>query len=162
MIRDGLQARTNDLEGFIRSERRHLFEKVCLLSAIERRFGYEIRETIRETKANMVLSQWMKVGDELRDRAIRDLMQILWEPMRERGIVDFDKICEDERIISLRVTKCIFAELVIELGISKEWGYDLYCSDDEHIVNGFNPKIKFSRSKTLMEGHDCCNHCYQI
>ncbi len=82
--------------------------------------------------------------------------------MRERGIVDFDKMREDERMTSLGVTKCVFAELVNELGISKEWGYDLFCSDDEHIANGFNPKIKFSRSKTLMEGYDCCDPCYKL
>ncbi|MFW9789019.1 MAG: L-2-amino-thiazoline-4-carboxylic acid hydrolase, partial [Candidatus Thorarchaeota archaeon] len=35
-----------------------------------------------------------------------------------------------------------------------------FCNEDEHIVAGFNPSIKFSRTKTLMEGHDCCDHCY--
>ena len=162
MIRDGLQARTNDLEGFIRSEKRHLFEKVCLLNAIEQRFGPEVRESVRETKVNMVLSQWRAIGEEFEERTIHRLMQILWEPMRKRGIVDYDISSEDERRTSLRVTKCVFAELVVNLDISREWGYDLYCCDDEHIVNGFNPEINFSRSKTLMEGNNYCDHCYQL
>ncbi|TFH07921.1 MAG: hypothetical protein E4H14_07485 [Candidatus Thorarchaeota archaeon] len=52
--------------------------------------------------------------------------------------------------------------IIIRLKPSRDWGYSLYCVDDEYMVMGFNPKMEFTRSKTLMEGHDCCNHCYRL
>jgi len=29
-------------------------------------------------------------------------------------------------------------------------------------ASAFNPKLKMIRSKTLMQGHDCCNHRYVV
>lgn len=33
---------------------------------------------------------------------------------------------------------------------------------DEAWAKAFNPNIQFTRTKTLMEGHACCDHCYKI
>jgi len=33
---------------------------------------------------------------------------------------------------------------------------------DYGITDGFNPQIEFSRTKTLMQGDACCNHCYKM
>jgi hypothetical protein len=39
-------------------------------------------------------------------------------------------------------------------------GYAMVCWGDYAWAEGFNPKIKLVRDKTLMEGHDRCNHRY--
>jgi len=36
------------------------------------------------------------------------------------------------------------------------------CEADGPIAAAFNPRIRFQRTKTLMEGNDCCDHVYYI
>jgi hypothetical protein len=58
------------------------------------------------------------------------------------------------------VTRCRYAEMYKELGIS-EYGVLLSCGRDSAMVEGFNPRIKFTRTRTLMEGADHCDFCYE-
>jgi hypothetical protein len=39
-------------------------------------------------------------------------------------------------------------------------GFATVCFTDYATAAAFNPKLKMIRSKTLMQGHDCCNHRY--
>jgi hypothetical protein len=41
-------------------------------------------------------------------------------------------------------------------------GVQFFCNEDAFIVEGYNPAIKFHRTKTLMEGDDCCDHRYTM
>ena len=61
----------------------------------------------------------------------------------------------------MKITRCPFADMAIALG-EEDWGFEFYCMSDYGMVEGFNPEIEFSRSKTLMEGHDCCDHFYKM
>ena len=36
------------------------------------------------------------------------------------------------------------------------------CEGDGPAAAAFNPAIRFSRTKTLMEGDDCCDHVYYV
>ena len=56
-----------------------------------------------------------------------------------------------------RVTECLWAKTFREMGAA-EIGYCLICHRDYAECQGFNPKITMIRSKTLMQGDDCCNH----
>ena len=51
--------------------------------------------------------------------------------------------------------------LSIKLGDAPSQGYATVCFADFALPEGFNPKIKLVRDKTLMQGHDCCNHRYE-
>ena len=57
----------------------------------------------------------------------------------------------------LKVTECLWAKTFREMGAA-EIGYSLICHRDYADCQGFNPKIIMTRSKTLMQGDDCCNH----
>jgi hypothetical protein len=59
------------------------------------------------------------------------------------------------------VTRCRYAEMYKELGIP-EFGVLLSCGRDSAMVEGFNPRIKFSRTRTIMEGADHCDFCYEL
>ncbi|MFN2243355.1 MAG: L-2-amino-thiazoline-4-carboxylic acid hydrolase [Anaerolineae bacterium] len=39
-----------------------------------------------------------------------------------------------------------------------EIGYAIQCHRDHADCQGFSPRIVLNRSKTLMQGDDCCNH----
>ena len=54
------------------------------------------------------------------------------------------------------VTECAYAKMYERIGM-KELGTLLSCGRDEPFYKGFNPKIRFDRTKTLMEGCGCCD-----
>ena len=68
------------------------------------------------------------------------------------------EIVEDTpQAFELKVTECLWAKTFREMGAA-EIGYALLCHTDYADCQGFNPRITLIRSKTLMQGDDCCNH----
>ncbi len=59
------------------------------------------------------------------------------------------------------VTRCRYADMYKELGIP-DLGVLLSCNRDKALIEGFNPKIKFTRSQTIMEGASCCDFHYEL
>jgi fumarate reductase iron-sulfur subunit len=54
------------------------------------------------------------------------------------------------------VKRCRYAEMYKELGLA-DLGFLLSCARDFAMIEGFNPKMKLTRTKTIMEGSDCCD-----
>ena len=79
---------------------------------------------------------------------------------------NFDKaltheITEDgEKVFELRVTECVWAKVYRDAGLGGEIGHAAVCNMDYYWPPAFNKDLKMERSKTLMQGHDCCNHRY--
>ena len=70
------------------------------------------------------------------------------------------EIVEDtETAFELKVTECIWADTFLKAKAA-DIGYAWICWGDYAWAEGFNPKIKMVRDKTLMQGHDRCNHRY--
>ena len=61
------------------------------------------------------------------------------------------------QVFEVKVTECLWAKTFREMGAA-DIGYLLICHTDYADCQGFNPKITMTRSKTLMQGDDCCNH----
>jgi len=71
------------------------------------------------------------------------------------------EIVEDsENAYEIRVTECIWATVFKEAGLDGEIGHAAVCNMDYTWPTAFNPKFRMERDKTLMQGHDCCNHRY--
>ena len=64
-----------------------------------------------------------------------------------------------ENVVEVKYTECICATIFREADAS-DIGYAAICHGDFAVAQGFNPKIKLIRTKTLMQGDDCCNHRY--
>jgi hypothetical protein len=70
------------------------------------------------------------------------------------------EIVEDtEKAFELKITECIWADTFLKAKAG-HIGYAWVCWGDYAWAEGFNPKIKMVRDKTLMQGHDRCNHRY--
>jgi hypothetical protein len=68
------------------------------------------------------------------------------------------EIVEDTpQVFAVKVTECLWAKTFREMGAA-DIGYLLVCHTDYADCQGFNPRITMTRSKTLMQGDDCCNH----
>jgi L-2-amino-thiazoline-4-carboxylic acid hydrolase len=68
-------------------------------------------------------------------------------------IEDTDKAWE------VRITECLWAKTFRDLDAA-DIGYAYICHGDFAMARVNNPKIRLIRTKTLMQGHDCCNHRY--
>ncbi len=60
------------------------------------------------------------------------------------------------------VTRCRWAEELKKAGISGDVGFALVCSYDYGYCAGLNPDMKFTRTKTIMQGDDHCDHTYEL
>ncbi|MGD8698756.1 MAG: L-2-amino-thiazoline-4-carboxylic acid hydrolase [Gemmatimonadales bacterium] len=70
-------------------------------------------------------------------------------------------VVEDtEKVFALEVTECVSAEVMRSAGLGGELGHAAVCNMDYFWPPAFNPNFKMERNKTLMQGHDICNHRY--
>jgi hypothetical protein len=66
-----------------------------------------------------------------------------------------------DSVHELKVTECIFASVYLQQKAG-DLGWASVCYGDYAMATGFNPKIRMTRNKTLMQGHDCCDHRYLL
>ncbi len=78
-----------------------------------------------------------------------------------QSIITYDIVEDSEKAFEMHVTECILVQPMLELDAGKI-GNALLCDGDYGHARGFNPRIKLIRDKTLMLGHDCCNHRYVL
>lgn len=75
-----------------------------------------------------------------------------WRHVLTKKVVE-----ETETAIEVKITECLWAETFRAAGAA-DIGYAAICHPDFAMYNAFNPQIHLVRTKTLMQGHDCCNH----
>lgn len=63
---------------------------------------------------------------------------------------------ETDKTFEVKVSECIFAKTFREADAA-DIGYAAICHSEYAWEYAFNPKIKFIRTKTLMQGHDFCH-----
>ena len=68
---------------------------------------------------------------------------------------------DSDKVLEMRFSECLWAKTFKEANAA-DIGFKLICSGDYVTAEAFNPKIKLIRDKTLMQGHDCCNHKYVV
>lgn len=59
------------------------------------------------------------------------------------------------------VHRCLYYERYKELGLEK-MGVQLSCCRDEPFARGLDPKLKLSRTQTIMEGAEYCDFRYNL
>ncbi len=79
---------------------------------------------------------------------------------RDEALV-LDVLSESEREFAFNVTRCRYAELYRRLGLP-ELGPVFSCARDFALIEGFNPRIRLTRTQTLMEGAGFCDFRYRL
>jgi hypothetical protein len=135
-----------------------MIRTIDILERMKERFGPDVYKVVEETMAERTVKKWSEIAQHEKSCAIDDLIRILWEPLKARGF-EFS-IEQKGNGIQVYCTKCVHHELAREIN-GTDWMFYLKCATDPYIVKGFNSKIVFRRTKTLMQGHDCCDHYYE-
>lgn len=76
-------------------------------------------------------------------------------------IITYEIVEDSDRAFEIKVTECVLVQPMLELDAGKI-GNAMLCDADYGHATGFNHKIRLIRDKTLMLGHDCCNHRYVL
>jgi hypothetical protein len=75
--------------------------------------------------------------------------------------LQYEVLEDSPRALEYRVTQCLWAKSFRE-GDAGDIGYAMVCHPDYAIAAGFNPKLKLTRTKTLMQGGDSCHFRYSM
>ena len=78
-----------------------------------------------------------------------------------QNVLTFAVVEDTPHAFEVRVTECLWAKTYQDAHAG-DLGYILSCHADFAGVKAFNPKMRLVRTKTLMQGHDCCNHRYVL
>lgn len=146
-----------------KKEESALLAKADLLQLVIGRFGEEA-ESMIDNHLKEGVKKWAKETAMLdlkngRQNNIEGLIHFLWEPLRTEGFEYSYQIIDGN--CQMKVTKCPVAEIAKRNNIEK-WGYKFSCMNDEPICEGYNPKIHMKRTRTIMEGHEYCDHFYYM
>jgi len=137
--------------------RTEMEERAALFRVLADRFGCEVLKAVAEHTARQVEVRLQRA--DLPRRNLDAVMELLWNQMDE-GMA-FDVIERSSERLELRVTKCVFAEMMRSLD-AQDIGNAFYCAYDEGFCRGLNPAIRFTRTQTLMAGDSCCDHTYEL
>lgn len=83
-----------------------------------------------------------------------------FRPPRYANSLTHEIVEDTETVFELRVTECLWASVYEEAGLDGEIGHAAVCNMDYYWPPAFNPDFKMERTRTLMQGHDHCNHRY--
>jgi hypothetical protein len=84
--------------------------------------------------------------------------QELW---RMSGALDIDVETSTDTRYVYKVTRCRYAEMYKEMGLS-EIGHLLSCMRDATFCEGYDPRIKLKRTQTIMQGARHCDFDYTL
>ena len=84
--------------------------------------------------------------------------QHLWDA---DGALETEVIRESDDEWVYKVTRCRYAEMYHAMGVG-EIGFELSCNRDATFVDGYDPRIKLTRTQTIMQGADHCDFHYRM
>ena len=82
-----------------------------------------------------------------------------FRPPRYKDVLTHEVVEDTDTAFELKVTECIWAKTFLDAKAG-DIGFAQICYGDYTWAESFNPKIKMVRDKTLMQGHEICNHRY--
>jgi hypothetical protein len=79
-------------------------------------------------------------------------------PGMQNGLT-YEIVEDTDKVFEIKVSECLICDAYLQAKAG-DIGYAAVCWGDYAWAEGFNPKIKLVRDKTLMEGQSYCNHKY--
>jgi hypothetical protein len=157
-------------------EKHKFFEKASMSYAQVFDFAFVgfFLPIIQNLGKNMDKREYIEILKRAAEAAGKQSGQLMAKSFLENGLAAFttvlkkpdpfwqhaltSKIIEDtEKAFEIEVTECLWAKTFREAKAG-EIGYATVCRQDYTMCQGFNPKIRMIRTKTLMQDHDHCNH----
>ncbi len=136
---------------------RHL----ALMQFLTRTLGRDkTREMLESFAAEDALGHAEAAVKRLGGNTFAHLVRV-FSPANYRGLCVMKVVESTEKVHQLEVTECLWATVCREANAADE-GYASICHGDFAFARAFNPRITMVRDRTLMQGHQSCNHRYVL
>jgi hypothetical protein len=144
-------------------ERRRIEAAVLgpMLRAFQERFGTDAtRETAIEVITEIARTQGAEMAAFLGSNDL-ETFAANKDPWRKGGALDVEELERSESAYSFNVTRCGYADMYRKMGYG-DMGDVFSCTRDFEFSHGFNPRIKLTRTQTIMQGASHCNFRYTL
>lgn len=128
-------------------------------------FGAELGREKALAQLERVIAKLAQAGgEEMARQASENTIAALDTVVRFWG---YDSAMEVERLVQnnqryeFNVRRCRYAEMYRELGLA-DLGLILSCQRDFAFFEGFNPRIRLTRTQTIMQGADFCDFRFSL
>jgi hypothetical protein len=90
-------------------------------------------------------------------KSVRGFANTLLDNKTYKICLEMETLEFTDKVFKVRVRQCLWAKTFRDRNAA-DIGYATMCHSDFSSAAAYNPKLKLERTKTLMEGHDYCNH----
>jgi len=117
------------------------------------------RKTIADSvrKASIAQAKEMSEGVETSMTSFIELME-MWT---RGGALETTVLDASEKEFNFDVTRCRYSEMYREMGLG-EIGHLLSCQRDGTFCEGYDSRIKMTRSQTIMQGAPTCTFRFKL
>jgi hypothetical protein len=116
-------------------------------------------EMLKEASSEVGAEKMKRMTQSLPKRDLAAMaVYMKLNPLFQKALT-YEIVEESESALEVKITECLWAKTFREADAS-DIGYAAICYPDFAMASAYNPNIKLSRTKTLMQGHECCNHKY--
>jgi hypothetical protein len=132
-----------------------------LVEALGGEFGRDkVLRVIRNAVVEIARRQGADLPRAMGGNSLRHFRDSLVHWTRDDAL-SIEVIEESGQAFGFNVTRCRYAEMYRDLCIP-QLGPILSCSRDFALIEGFNPRIRLTRTQTLMEGASFCDFRYRL
>lgn len=119
----------------------------------------EVLESLKDTFRGIAFDEGRKLKNENENPF--QTLEKHWQKLVEGEALEIEGLEITESEMKFKVTRCKYAEFYEQIGAS-DLGTILSCCRDEAFLNGFTDQVEMIRSKTILEGNNCCEFIYQL
>lgn len=143
------------------AERHHLTEQLAILKNLRERFGEEAIKIASRARLG-VHRAWIRHWSQNGAGRPSDIFNhsAFGVTSADESLLEYEVLEDSDEKFEVHITKCRYADFYLEQG-EPEIGYAMHCALDFGEAEAFSPDIVLKRTKTLMQGDRCCNHCYE-
>ncbi|NIO23116.1 MAG: hypothetical protein GTN38_03775 [Candidatus Aenigmarchaeota archaeon] len=137
-------------------EKKYIEERVKVLRALEKSSGKKIIDRAADEKKRLIEKRIKEEYKNIIPVNMDQFFKIIFSDFEGiNRITNFTVLEKTKNHLKVRMNKCWYAEIYRKLK-AEDIGLKMVCMMDPVMNKALNPKIKMSRPKKLMLGHDCC------
>lgn len=123
---------------------------------LEDEYGLSAIEALAKWKDDRNMERWKEIAGTTSRSDPEYLFRLFNDSVHE-----YEIIRKNPKALEVKVTRCLHEETFRRFNAT-DAGMRMICMGDYAVVEGFNPKIRFRRPKTLMAGDDLCHFIFEL